>query len=70
MSTNNLTVYESAERAGTSIDTIYRAIRRGELGAIRFGPRTIRVPEDELAAYIERKTVPAAAAPADHGGAA
>ncbi|MCK9793082.1 helix-turn-helix domain-containing protein [Isoptericola sp. 4D.3] len=69
MSTN-LTAYESADRAGTSVDTIYRAIRRGELGAIRFGPRTIRVPEDELAAYIARKTVPAAAAPADRDGAA
>lgn len=49
-----LTVKEVRERLNVkSVHTVYRQIKRGNLTAVNIG-RSLKVPEDELEAYIER----------------
>lgn len=43
-----LTVDEFAEQLRVSPDHIHRMIDSGMLRAVRFGPRTTRIPVDEL----------------------
>jgi excisionase family DNA binding protein len=47
---------EAAERYGVSIRTIRRRISAGELKAIRFGPRLIKVDPDDLDAMGQPMT--------------
>jgi excisionase family DNA binding protein len=47
-----LTIPEVAKRANVSVDTIRRAIRRGELRAWRRGPRLLRVLDVDLDAWL------------------
>jgi excisionase family DNA binding protein len=42
-----------AERLDVSVDTVRRLVGRGELGVVRIGA-SVRVPDSELAAFIER----------------
>ncbi len=42
-----------AERLAVSPDTVYRLIRRGELGAVRAGRRYV-VPDEALREFLER----------------
>jgi len=51
-----LTVKQVAVRLRTSPESVYAAIRCGELAAIKLGPRRIRVSEEALDTYIEAKT--------------
>lgn len=49
-----LTLDEVARRLGVSLRQVYRLIHRGELPqAVKVG-RAARMPESELAAYVER----------------
>jgi excisionase family DNA binding protein len=36
--------------------TVYRRIRNGEIAAIRFGRRSVRISEGELARWIKERT--------------
>lgn len=45
-----------AERLGVSVWTARQMLRDGRLPAIKIGPRTFRVAESALAAFIERST--------------
>jgi excisionase family DNA binding protein len=49
-----LTVHEVAKRLRVSADTVYRRIKDGELGAFKLGDHSLRVPEDEVTAYLRR----------------
>jgi len=48
-------ITEAAIFLGVSRPTIYAKIKAGELHAIRIGPRTIRIPADELQISSKRK---------------
>ena len=52
---NLLTVKQAAERLNISEKTIYKLVEIGHLGCVRPSPRhrTIRIPVDALAAYLE-----------------
>jgi len=48
-----VTLAEAGRRLGVSVRQVYRLIHRGELPpAVKVG-RSARIPESELAAYIE-----------------
>lgn len=56
---NLLRVKQAAERSNMSIQSIYKAIARGELRALRFGPRgLIRIPQDALAEWYAASIIP------------
>jgi excisionase family DNA binding protein len=54
-----LTNDEVAERLKVRPSTIPRWIRQGRLAAVRFGRRTLRVPESEVEKFIARGFIPA-----------
>jgi len=45
-------IKELAEDAGVNVMTLYRAIRRGDLEAVRLGPRSLRVSDDAFRRYL------------------
>lgn len=47
-----LSLQHAAERYGVSVDTLRRRIAAGHLPARRFGPRLIRVLDDDLEALF------------------
>jgi excisionase family DNA binding protein len=47
-----ITITKAAERLSVSDDLIRRAIRDGELKALRLGHRTVRISMVALAAYV------------------
>lgn len=55
-----ISLREAADYAGVCVATIRRRISAGDLQAVRFGPRLIRVDRTELEALLHH--VPAAAA--------
>ncbi|MGI9016787.1 MAG: helix-turn-helix domain-containing protein [Euzebya sp.] len=52
-----MSVRQVAERLNVSTATVHRLIEVRDLGHVRIGMRTIRVPESALASYLERCTV-------------
>ena len=56
---NLLTIDEVADRLKTRTATIYSWVSRGKIGAVRIGTRCLRVPEDELLAFIKKGEQPA-----------
>ena len=55
------TIRETAERLGLHPKTVERMIRRGDLPSMRIGDRKgIRVRADDLQAFIDARTIPAA----------
>jgi excisionase family DNA binding protein len=50
-----LTIAEAAQRVHVSCRVVYRWIQKGELPAIRFGPRLVRLDPDDLDDYISGK---------------
>jgi excisionase family DNA binding protein len=56
MTPTMLSVAQVAERCGVSRDAVRRAIRRGDLPAVKVFNR-VRIDESDLAAYIERGRV-------------
>jgi len=55
----NLTVRQAAAKVPCHAKLIYEKIANGELRAIRLGPRTIRVRQSDLDAYMAaRETIP------------
>lgn len=50
-----MTVPEAAEALGVHRDTVYDAVRRGELPAIRLG-RTVRIPTARIARMLDLPT--------------
>jgi excisionase family DNA binding protein len=55
------TIDQVCERLGISRSLCYREIRSGNLRAHRFGRRTFRISEEDLADYIARSVEPTAA---------
>lgn len=51
-----ISVNEAAARLGLSPLTVRRLIQRGELRHIRPTDRSVRVPEEEIADFIARRT--------------
>ena len=49
-----LTIPQVSERIGCGRTTVFELIKNGELQAVRFGPRTTRVPSDAVDDYITR----------------
>jgi excisionase family DNA binding protein len=49
-----LQVKETQIRLGRGRAAIFQLIKDGELEAIHFGPRSVRIPSDSVDAYIER----------------
>jgi len=45
-------IRELAEAAGLNPATLYRAIARGELEAVRVGPRCLRVTDDAFQNFL------------------
>jgi len=45
-------IRELAEASGQNPMTLYRAIRRGDLEAVRLGPRSLRVSDDAFQKYL------------------
>jgi len=45
-------IKELAEAAGLNVMTLYRAIRRGDLEAVRLGPRSLRVSDDAFQKFL------------------
>jgi excisionase family DNA binding protein len=45
-------IRELAEAAGLNVMTLYRAICRGDLEAVRLGPRSLRVSDDAFRRYL------------------
>lgn len=54
-----LTPDEVATELRCSHDTVLRAIRRGDLTAVRYGARLVRVSRAELDAFLARHTTDA-----------
>lgn len=52
-----LSVRQVAERLNVSTATVHRLIEVRDLGHVRIGIRTIRVPESALTGYVARCTV-------------
>lgn len=52
-----LTVEEAAKRLGLNRFTLYDMISQGRIAHVRFSPRTIRIEESEIEAFIERSRV-------------
>jgi excisionase family DNA binding protein len=51
-----LTIHETAERLGVSIETVRRRVNAGELRVIRDG-RIIRIHPDDLESYIAARRI-------------
>jgi excisionase family DNA binding protein len=51
-----LTVDAVAERLGISSVTVRRLIAAGRLPAVRPSPRTVRIPEDAVEAFVKAMT--------------
>jgi excisionase family DNA binding protein len=49
-----LTAAEVADQTGVPVSTIYELTRRGELPAVRIGPRNLRYAEPAVRAWAER----------------
>lgn len=47
---------QCAEYAGVDIKTLYRILERGDLAAVRFGPRCIRIRREDLLALLTPET--------------
>jgi excisionase family DNA binding protein len=45
-------IRELAEAAGLNVNTLYRAIRAGDLEAVRLGPRSLRVSDDAFQKFL------------------
>ena len=43
---------QAAERLGVSVRTLEGLIKRGQLPAYRIGPKTVRLKEEDIEAYI------------------
>lgn len=52
-----LTVAGVARRLKCSRNTVYRLIERGELPRVKVGPKTTRIPDEAVDAFIARNTV-------------
>ncbi len=52
-----LTVKQAAERLGVCKKTIFRRIASKELPAYKDGPKTLRISEDDLKEYMEKRKV-------------
>ena len=52
-----LYVHNVAEVLKCSKKFVYAQIRDGNLGAIRLGPRAIRVPKSALDEYLQERTI-------------
>lgn len=52
-----LTARQVAEQLGVAPDTVLRWTRRGELPAVKMPGGAVRYREDELDAWLERRTV-------------
>jgi excisionase family DNA binding protein len=50
------TVNEVAEKLNTSIWTVYRMIRRHEIGAVKFGG-SLRVTTEEIERFLDDKKI-------------
>lgn len=57
-----LTIKQVAEQLNLSIGAVYKAVKRGDLEHHRFGA-TIRVTEEQLAAFLQETRVKVEAAP-------
>jgi excisionase family DNA binding protein len=44
---------------GVHVQTVYIWLRDGKLGCVRLSPRTVRVTEDQLAAFLAEHSVKA-----------
>ncbi len=44
-----------AEMMGVSVQTVRRLIKTGQLEAVKVGARFVRVPQESLEAYLQRK---------------
>jgi excisionase family DNA binding protein len=47
-----LTPQQVAEIANVSVKTVYRRVELGELPAVRFGPRCMRIRREDLLALL------------------
>lgn len=47
-----LSTKQCAEYAGVDVKTIYRRIEEGDLPAVRFGPRCMRIRREDLLALL------------------
>lgn len=53
-----VTIRQTAERLNVCSKTVRRLISTGELPAIRFGHRTVRIPVDAVSAFVNAHTIP------------
>ncbi len=51
-----MTPTEVAQRLGVSRATMHAILKRGEITYRQYGPRTIRIAEVDMQAYIDRHT--------------
>lgn len=51
-----LTLTEVARRLGTCLETVRRAVRRGDLPAVKVDGKSYRVRRADLAAYLDART--------------
>lgn len=51
-----LSVREAAERLSTSVSTVRRLVKRGELSALKVGFR-LKIPEAEIQRYLKEQRV-------------
>lgn len=49
-----LTVQDVAAWARVHAKTVYRWIQNGQINAIQFGPRTYRIPANEVEAFLQK----------------
>jgi excisionase family DNA binding protein len=50
------TVRQAAELLGMHPESVYREIRAGNIRVEKLGPRRTRIPESELARFVEERT--------------
>ena len=53
------TLKEAADVLGVSYATVQKAVREGQIPAIRFGRNTIRIPKDALDRWLMEKATAA-----------
>jgi excisionase family DNA binding protein len=66
-----LPIAETAQQCGVSSRTVQRWLAQGELPAVKFGKRTVRIPSAAVRAFIAKNTrvkTPVIAAPVDLPG--
>jgi excisionase family DNA binding protein len=51
-SSRTLTVHQVAERLNVSPRTVWAWLAQGRIRGIKLGPRTTRIPEDALSAFL------------------